>query len=37
MNYRGKNVKNINTQRLNTTLLNNQEITEEIKEKSKNT
>ena len=31
----GKNVKN--TQRLNNTLLNNQEITEEIKEKIKNT
>ena len=31
MNYRGKNVKNTNTWRLNNTLLNNQEITEEIK------
>ena len=29
MNYRGKNVKNTNTWRLNSTLLNNQEITEE--------
>ena len=28
-----KNVKNTNTWRLNNTLLNNQEITEEIKEK----
>ena len=32
INYRGKNVKNTNTWRLNNTLLNNQEITEEIKE-----
>ena len=32
MNYREKNVKNTNTWRLNSTLLNNQEITEEIKE-----
>ena len=32
MNYRGKNIKNTNTWRLNTMLLNNQEITEEIKE-----
>ena len=31
MNYRGKNVKNTNTWRLNNTLLNNQKITEEIK------
>ena len=30
--YRKKTVKNTNTWRLNTTLLNNQEITEEIKE-----
>ena len=37
MNYRGKNVKNTNTWRLNNTLLNNQEITEEIKEQQKNT
>ena len=35
MNYRGKNVKNTNTWRLNHTLLNNQEITEEIKEEIK--
>ena len=32
INYREKNVKNTNTWRLNNTLLNNQEITEEIKE-----
>ena len=31
MNYREKNVKNTNTWRLNNTLVNNQEITEEIK------
>ena len=31
MNYREKNVKNTNTWRLNNTLLNNEEITEEIK------
>ena len=31
MNYREKNVKNTNTWRLNNTLLNNREITEEIK------
>ena len=35
INYRGKNVKNTNTWRLNNTLLNNQEITEEIKEEIK--
>ena len=35
MNYREKKVKNTNTWRLNTTLLNNQEITEEIKEEIK--
>ena len=35
MNYREKNVKNRNTWRLNNTLLNNQEITEEIKEEIK--
>ena len=35
MNYRGKNVKNTNTRRLNNTLLNNQEITEGIKEEIK--
>ena len=33
MNYREKNVKNTNTWRLNNTLLNNQEITEEINRK----
>ena len=32
INYRKKSVKNTNTWRLNHTLLNNQEITEEIKE-----
>ena len=32
INYRKKSVKNINTWRLNNTLLNNQEIMEEIKE-----
>ena len=31
INYRKKAVKNTNTWRLNNTLLNNQEITEEIK------
>ena len=36
INYRGKNVKNTNTWRLNNTLLNNQEITEEIKEEIRN-
>ena len=35
INYRGKNVKNTNTWRLNNTMLNNQEITEEIKEEIK--
>ena len=35
MNYREKNVKNTNIWRLNNTLLNNQEITEEIKEEIK--
>ena len=36
INYRGKKtVKNTNTWRLNNTLLNNQEITEEIKEEIK--
>ena len=34
-NYRKKTVKNTNTWRLNNTLLNNQEITEEIKEEIK--
>ena len=32
INYRKKYVRNTNTWRLNNTLLNNQEITEEIKE-----
>ena len=32
INYRKKSVKHTNTWRLNNTLLNNQEITEEIKE-----
>ena len=36
INYRKKTVKNTNTWRLNNTLLNNQEITEEIKEEIKN-
>ena len=35
INYREKNVKYTNTWRLNNTLLNNQEITEEIKEETK--
>ena len=35
-NYRKKTVKNTNTWRLNNTLLNNQAITEEIKEETKN-
>ena len=35
MNYRKKNVKNTNTWRLNNTLLNNQEMTKEIKEEIK--
>ena len=35
INYREKNVKTTNIWRLNNTLLNNQEITEEIKEVSK--
>ena len=35
INYRGKTVKNTNTWRLNNTLLNNQEITGEIKEEIK--
>ena len=37
INYRKKSVKTTNTWRLNNTLLNNQEITEEIKEEVKNT
>ena len=35
MNYRGKTVKTTNTWRLNNTLLNNQDITAEIKEETK--
>ena len=35
INYRKKSVKTRNTWRLNNTLLNNQEITEEIKEEIK--
>ena len=35
INYRKKSVKNTNTWRLNNALLNNQEITEEIKEETK--
>ena len=35
INYREKKGKNTNTWRLNNTLLNNQEITEEIKEEIK--
>ena len=35
INYKKKSVKNTNTWRLNNTLLNNQEITEEIKEEIK--
>ena len=35
INYRKKSVKNTNTWRLNNTLLNNQEITEDIKEEIK--
>ena len=35
INYKKKTVKHANTQRLNNMLLNNQEITEEIKEKIK--
>ena len=35
INYREKTIKNTNTWRLNNTLLNKQEITEEIKEEIK--
>ena len=35
INYRKKSVKNTNTWRLNNTVLNNQEITEDIKEEIK--
>ena len=34
INYRKKSVKTTNTWRLNNTLLNNQEITEEVKSKN---
>ena len=34
-NYKEKFVKNTNTQRLNNTFLNNQQVTEEIKRKIK--
>ena len=37
INYKKESVKNTNTWRLNNILLNNQEITEEIKEEIKNT
>ena len=37
INYRKKTVKNTSKWRLNNTLLNNQEITKEIKEEIKNT
>ena len=37
INYRKKNLKNTNTWRLNSVLLNSQEIIEEIKEEIKNT
>ena len=36
INYRKKSVRNTNTWRLNNSLLNNQEITEDIKEEIKN-
>ena len=35
INYQTKTVKNTNTWRLNNTILNNQDITEEIKEETK--
>ena len=35
INYRKKSVKNTNTWRLNNTLLNNQDVTEEIKDVKK--
>jgi len=35
VNYRKKNIKNTNIQRINNTVLHNQQITEEIKMKSK--
>ena len=37
ISYRKKSVKNTNTSKLNNTLLNNQEITEDTKEEIKNT
>ena len=37
ISYRNKTVKNTNTWRLNTALLNNQEITKKSKKKFKNT
>jgi len=36
LNYRRKTMKNANIWRLNNTLLNNQQITEEIKKEIKN-
>ena len=36
INYKKRNVKNTNTWRLNNTFLNNEQITEEIKRKFKN-
>ena len=36
INYKEKTVRNTNTWRLNNTFLNNQQVTEEIKGKSKN-
>ena len=36
LNYRRKNIKSSNIRRLNNTLLNNQEITDEIKKKNQN-
>ena len=36
INYKKKTVRNTNTWRLNNTFLNNQQVTEEIKGKSKN-
>ena len=36
INYKKKTVRNTNTWRLNSTFLNNQQVTEEIKGKSKN-
>ena len=35
INYKKKTVRNTNTWRLNNTLLNNQQVTEEIKRESK--